>query len=166
MSTSLKDLLTHYPSEGELVWLGLRPARGAPMRALQEGELLSARGLDGDVTCTSGRGGGKRQVTLLQAEHLDVIAKLLGRPEVEPALLRRNLVVRGINVYALRSQRFYVGGALLEGSGTCDPCSKMETALGYGGYNALRGHGGITARVLTGATIRVGDAVRFAADAP
>jgi len=100
-----------------------------------------------------------RQVTLIQAEHLHVIAQLLGRESVDPGLLRRNIVVRGINLLALNGARFSIGGALFEGTGACHPCSRMEEALGTGGYNAMRGHGGITARVLESGIIRRGDEV-------
>jgi MOSC domain-containing protein YiiM len=68
-------------------------------------------------------------------------------------------VTEGINLLALKGRRFRVGEAVLETSGECHPCSRMEETLGVGGYNALRGHGGLTARVIKGGVIRVGDTV-------
>jgi MOSC domain-containing protein YiiM len=104
-------------------------------------------------------GSGKRGVTLIQAEHLPAIAALSGHGAIAPALLRRNLVVEGIPLVALKDRRFRVGDVVLEGMGPCDPCSRMEEALGPGGYNAMRGMGGICARIVEGGTFRRGDPV-------
>lgn len=104
-----------------------------------------------------------RQVTLIQAEHLPVIAALARVPALDPVALRRNLVVSGINLLALKNTRLRVGEALLEIVGPCAPCSRMEAEVGPGAYAAMRGHGGMTARVLEGGAIRVGDAVCAAA---
>ena len=101
-----------------------------------------------------------RQVTLIQAEHLPVIAALARVDKVDPVGLRRNLVVSGLNLSALKNARVRIGAALLEIVGPCQPCSRMEAAIGRGGYAAMRGHGGWTARVLEGGALRVGDAVR------
>jgi len=159
---SLRALLSHRPGPGRLTWIGVRPERLASMVLQSEVALIAGRGVEGDHG--NSRVGGKRQVTLMQAEHLEVIARLLRKERVDPSLLRRNLVVEGINLHALRAARFRVGDALLEGTGSCEPCSKMERALGHGGYNAVRGHGGITARVLEGALVRLADPVDLLAD--
>jgi MOSC domain-containing protein YiiM len=95
----------------------------------------------------------------MQAEHVPVIAALVGLDAIDPALLRRNVVVSGIPLIALKGRRFRIGEVLLEGTGPCDPCSKMEAALGEGAYNAMRGHGGLCARIVEGGWIRLGDAV-------
>ena len=101
-----------------------------------------------------------RQVTLIQQEHLAVIAQLARVSQVDVVGLRRNLVVSGINLLALKNAKLQVGDAVLEIVGPCQPCSRMEEAIGPGGYAAMRGHGGMTARVLTGGAISVGDLVR------
>lgn len=159
---ALQQLLDTLPQTGRVDWIGVRPARGQAMRVPREVDAIVDRGLDGDRF--AGRSGNPRQVTLIQAEHLAVIAACLQRDRVEPVQLRRNLVVAGINLLALKGKRFRVGQALLEYSGACHPCSKMETALGTGGYNAMRGHGGITARVLESGMICLGDEVRAETD--
>jgi MOSC domain-containing protein YiiM len=155
---SLMARLLHGPmAPGRLAWIGLRPARRAPMLAVETALLMPGDGLDGDRW--AGAATGARQVTLVAAEHLAAIAGYLGLEAVPPERLRRNLVVAGLNLLALKGRRFRIGAAVLEHSGECHPCSRMEEVFGPGGYNAVRGHGGITARVLEGGTIRRGDAV-------
>lgn len=153
---SLSDLLARFPHPGEVTWIGRRPARRADVIPCTEVTALVGRGLEGDHY--AGRSG-SRGVTLVQAEHLAVLGALLHRDPIDPALLRRNLVVAGVNLLALKGQRFRIGTAVLEGTGPCPPCSRMEETLGPGGYNAMRGHAGLNARVVTGGTIRLGDAV-------
>ena len=142
---------------GRIVWIGLRPARRAPIRVVPEAMAQPGQGLEGDRYASTHSGA--RQVTLIAEEHLHAIAAFLAQPEPDPARLRRNLVTSGINLAALRNRRFRVGAALLEWSGEAHPCSRMEEELGPGGYNAVRGGGGITARVLEPGPIRLGDAV-------
>lgn len=160
----LKDLLERLPQTGTLEWIGVRPIRRTPPTTVEEVMLDPVRGLIGDHY--SGRSG-KRHVTLLQAEHVPAILSLLHldwhRPTEVYPLLRRNLVVSHLNLLALMNQRFTIGGVLLEATGHCHPCSRMEEAFGPGGYNAIRGHGGITARVLTPGVIRLGDPVAMVA---
>jgi MOSC domain-containing protein YiiM len=153
----LAKLMAKFPRAGRVEWIGLRPERRAPMAAVKQAEAIAGVGLAGDHYAS--KTNGKRQVTLIQLEHLDAVAKLVGRSGVEPGLVRRNIVVSGINLYALRDRKFRIGDVLLEGSGTCDPCSRMEEVLGEGGYNAMRGHGGITARILQAGHLDVGAAV-------
>jgi MOSC domain-containing protein YiiM len=153
--------MTRFPRAGSVRWIGLRPARDVPMLAVDSAEAVAGKGLRGD---RYGSGSGKRGVTLIQAEHLPVIAALAGLDVIEPALLRRNLLVSGLPLIALKGRRFRIGEVLCEGTSPCDPCSRMELALGAGGYNAMRGHGGLCVRILQGGTLRIGDAVHWIED--
>ena len=155
---TVKDLNEFVPQVGRLDWIGIAAKRMADMVSHETAVVEIGTGLAGEHHAQSGRG--KRQVTMVQAEHLPVIAALLGRDSVGPELLRRNLVVSGINLHALKKATFAIGEVEFEGTGDCHPCSRMEYNLGDGGYAAMRGHGGITTRVLKPGVIQVGDAVR------
>ncbi len=153
---TLAELMRFLPQHGAVTWIGLRPGKRQPMVSVDRVVARTDQGLLGDRYA---RDGGKRQVTLIQAEHVEMLGSLLGRGPIEPHMLRRNLVVRGINLLALKDRRFRAGEAVLEFTGLAHPCSRMEEALGPGGYNAMRGHGGITARVVADGEIRVSSAV-------
>ena len=142
---------------GLVTWIGLRTARDGPIVTSDFALLVAARGIEGDRYQTSRDGA--RQVTLIAVESLAAIASFLGFDRLEPATLRRNFVTSGINLLGLKGRRFRLGGALLEYSGDCAPCSRVEASLGPGGYNAVRGHGGITARIIEGGKVHIGDAV-------
>jgi len=161
-SITMAGLLATMPQVGRLDWIGIREVKREPLTILEKVEVIANRGLAGDHRIQ--REGGKRQVTLIQAEHFPVLAAITGHDDVPPEWLRRNLVVSGINLYALRKSRFMIGDVLLQGSGPCPPCSRMEKILGPGGYNAMRGHGGINAQVIEGGEIKIGDAVQYIAN--
>jgi MOSC domain-containing protein YiiM len=151
----IKQLLEQYAQHGAVSAIILRPGPRRPVVQVKEVEAIAGQGLKGDRYKASGG----RQVTLIQQEHLPVVGSYLGKSAVDPTLLRRNIVVSGINLLTLKGKKFRLGQALLEYSGECHPCSRMEENLGTGGYNAMRGHGGILARILETGMVRVGDSV-------
>ena len=126
------------------------------MRSVRRAVLDPAEGLVGDRW--QGQPGGSRQVTLIAEEHLRAIAAFMGAA-MTPEQVRRNLVVRGINLLALKERQVRIGPAVLEVTGECHPCSRMEETLGPGGYNAVRGQGGLTARVIVAGTIELGEVI-------
>ena len=156
---TVKDLKQTIPQRGRIEWIGTASERMADIVSHQKVELKKGTGIVGEHHANSGKS--KRQLTLIQAEHLPMFASILGKPEVAPALLRRNVVVSGINLQALKDLPFRIGPVMLHGSGPCPPCSRMEMNLGEGGYATMIGHGGICAIVESDGEIQVGDEVVF-----
>jgi len=151
----LNQLIQNLPQQGQVEWIAIRPEKRKPLKVLDKVSVLE-NGLEGDHYAG---GSGKRSVTLIQAEHIMAIASLLHREKIDPLDLRRNIVVSGINLLALKDREFKIGSAILKMTGRCHPCSRMEETFGEGGYNAVRGHGGINARVILPGEICLEDKV-------
>lgn len=147
--------MQNLPQQGRVEWIGVRPDKRKPLIVVDEVDVLE-KGLQGDHY--AGRSG-KRSVTLIQKEHIDTVASLLHKNKIDPTDLRRNIVVSGINLLALKDREFTIGTAVLKMTGLCHPCSRMEESFGEGGYNALRGHGGINARIISTGSIKLYDKV-------
>jgi len=152
---TLKQLMQTLPQMGRVEWIGIRSEKRKPLTEVNKVAVLTS-GLEGDHYAG---GSGNRSVTLIQLEHIETIASLLHVEKIEPAQLRRNIVISGINLLALKDREFKIGTAILRMTGLCHPCSRMEETFGAGGYNAVRGHGGINARVVTPGIIKVQDQV-------
>jgi len=157
---TLRDLRAPPDVRGKIEAIIVRDASRAPARQVTTTQALAGIGLADDRLGKQGEAElSTRQVTLIQYEHLSVIAQLAGVGSVDPLKLRRNLVVSGINLIALKNLQLEVGEAILEIVGPCQPCSRMEEVIGRGGYAAMRGHGGMTARIIRSGAIGVGSTV-------
>lgn len=172
-SESLRGLITRIAIQGRVEAIVVRPERNQPAQYVDAVKAEPGVGLIGDRRAKNrktDRASRKRELTLIQAEHLPLIAQWSGLERIDAARLRRNLVIAGVNLLAMKSPfadvrlEWRIGNDVcIEVTGPCDPCSKMEAELGQGGYNAMRGHGGMTAMIVAGGVIRVGDAVTLKA---
>ena len=151
----IKELLNILPQRGKVMSLTIRSKRRISPEYLTEVMVNKGSGLEGDHFQSKNN---KREVTLIQAEHLSVVASILQK-DIPHHLTRRNILVSGINLLALKGKYFQIGEAVFEGTGECHPCSRMEENFGPGGYNTMRGHGGITARIIQSGKIVIGDPV-------
>jgi MOSC domain-containing protein YiiM len=136
--------------------------QGTPVERLEEVEALKGCGLDGDRYC-SGTGHWSRfgrdcEVTFVEAEDLDRIQAETGL-RVDNGEHRRNVVTRGVSLSDLRRVRFRVGEVIFGYGKPCSVCRRIERLTERGMTKALKGRGGMCAKVLEGGRIRSGDAI-------
>ena len=125
------------------------PKRHMPMEALATARAVENSGLEG---CAHARPRGKRQVLLVDAE-------TLGTLHLAPGIIRENITTEGLDVNALQvGQKLRIGSVLLGVSAVCEPCELMET-IRSGLKQELQGQRGMLCRVLSGGTLKRGDAI-------
>jgi MOSC domain-containing protein YiiM len=129
---------------------------------------VSGRGLEGDRYFAaegtfSDRGGNGRDVTLIEAEALEGLARENGI-ELGPGESRRNVVTRGVSLNDLVGKRFRVGDVECVGRRLAEPCSHLEQLTQSGVLKGLVRRGGLRADIVQGGAITVGASVRPLAD--
>lgn len=152
------ELLQAREFVGTVDWIGYAPARRKDHVTPDSIDVREGYGIEGNHHAGNPRRR-NRQVTLIQAEHLLVMASILGKDQIDPSLLRRNVVVSGINLRSLKKATFRIGTAVLKGTGDCAPCALMDENLGPGGCAAMIDHGGITTTIVESGTICLGDSL-------
>lgn len=134
----------------------------AAMERVEEVRTIEGCGIEGDRYCEGTgfwtRYGDVCQVTLIEGEDLDYIERELGIG-VKNGEHRRNIITRGIKLTDLRRKRFRVGEALLEFDRSRPPCKHVQDLTEPGMTRALKGRGGICARVVEAGRIRARDMI-------
>jgi MOSC domain-containing protein YiiM len=124
-----------------------------PIIEVESVECVAGRGLRGDRFFDF-KEDYKGQITLFSWEVFDQLRKEKKVPSLSPAVLRRNVVVAGMDLDALIGKTFGLQGVRLEGTGECKPCYWMDQAVSPGAEEWLRGRGGLRCRILSDGVLR------------
>jgi MOSC domain-containing protein YiiM len=148
---------------GEVVGIFMAGRKGDALQAVDRADAVAGRGLAGDryflkEGTFSGKDGPDREVTLIESEALEGLAREY-EIALEPARARRNLLTRGVPLNHLVGRTFAVGDVVLRGIRLCEPCGHLEGMTCKGVKAGLVHRGGLRAQVLEGGIIRVGDAI-------
>ncbi len=142
---------------GTLIGIARRPVSRAPMEELSHVAVSPDFGIEGD---SKGIKFPKRQVTLLQRELWEEALLALGNPDLHWTARRANLLVEGVHLPRGAGSEIAIGNVRLEVTAETTPCARMDEM-----YQGLRRalapdwRGGVTARVLEGGVISLGDPV-------
>jgi MOSC domain-containing protein YiiM len=131
-----------------------KPADDHPMIEVSEVECVAGRGLRGDRFFDY-KPDYKGQITLFSAEIYDELCGIFQVIDREPSAFRRNVITRGIDLNSLIGQEFMLQGIRFLGTGECSPCYWMDQAFASGTEAALKGRGGLRAKILTDGILRI-----------
>jgi MOSC domain-containing protein YiiM len=132
-----------------------KPPGKAPVLEVSELECVADRGIKGDRYFDHQKSA-DGQITFFAEEIHEQLGKDLGVRDKPTTVYRRNVVTRGGDLNSLSGQEFEVQGVRFFGTEECRPCYWMDQAYAPGAENALRGNGGLRARILSSGTLQTG----------
>jgi MOSC domain-containing protein YiiM len=149
--------------QGRVEAIHIAREAGQPSAAVTAVRAVRGQGLEGDryfykVGTYSDHPGGGREVTLIEAEALEALARETSIV-LDSGASRRNIVTRCVPLNDLVGLRFRVGEVLLEGTRLCEPCLHLERLTRKGVMVGLLHRGGLRTVILEGGTVRVGDPI-------
>ncbi len=142
--------------KGTVKAIHMAPGYGKPVEPVDWVEVVEGKGLRGDRYF-----GTRRQVTVVATGELEKAAAELGRDSIAEGATRRNITVEAEALPRSHGARIEIGDVVLEVWRDCAPCEVMETAVGPGARAALSDRAGVSATVVEGGVISVGDPVHL-----
>jgi len=131
-----------------------QPAGKNPVLEVAEVECVANRGLRGDrfFDYKENYAG---QVTFFSWETYQNLCQTLHVQDKSPAVFRRNVITRGVELNSLAGKEFEIQGICFFGVSECSPCYWMDEAFAPGADELLHRNGGLRARILNSGTLRV-----------
>lgn len=138
----------------ERIWI--KRNKAGPMDAVATATLRENRGI-----VSNANQGGRRQVTLLEAELWHAHMQAAGGT-LDPSARRANVLVRDFPLAGTRGRVLRIGNTRLQIAGETKPCDQMDAALpGLQAVMRPNWGGGAFAAVIAGGDIAVGDAITW-----
>ena len=130
-----------------------QPAGENAVVEVAEVRCLAGRGLEGDRFLDF-KPDYKGQVTFFAWETYVRLCAQFGVAGKSPAVFRRNVVTEGLDLNALIGVEFELCGVRFLGTQESTPCHWMDDAFCPGTEEAMRGHGGLRAKILSDGVLR------------
>jgi MOSC domain-containing protein YiiM len=140
---------------GTLLGIATRERSKGPMKLHERARITKASGVEDDFR---GRSPG-RSVVVLTREGWDAACRDLGQ-SLDWTTRRANIFVEGVNLTDQTGERLRVGEVVLEITGECDPCHRMESSIaGLRAALETDWRAGATCVVISEGTVVQGDEV-------
>ena len=116
-------------------------------------ECMPGRGIRGDRYFDF-KDDYKGQITFFSLDVFDELCGVLQLQDCSPALARRNVITRNVDLNELIGQEFEIQGVRFFGTEQCAPCYWMDRAFAPGAEEFLKGRGGLRAKILDHGQLR------------